>query len=140
MHFYKFLGLRTAEQNISKHELPDIMGPGLQSNTSDISTKSALSKTLGLRCAEQHVGNLKNPRTYGTPGRRTRRRKSQQNKTHSQKFWGSDSQNKTSETSNNALSEIMGLWLAEQHVGNLATCTFWNSGTPVRRTTRRKSQ
>ena len=29
---------------------------------------------------------------------------------------------------------------AEQDVGNLKNCTFWNFGTPVRRTDRRKSQ
>ena len=34
----------------------------------------------------------------------------------------------------------MGLLCAEQDVGNLNTCTFRNSGTPVRRTRPRKSQ
>ena len=34
----------------------------------------------------------------------------------------------------------MGLLCAEQDVGNINKCTFRNSGTPVRRTRRRKSQ
>ena len=77
-------------------------------------------------------------------------------------FWGSCAQNKTSGISKHALSGIMGLLCAEQnvgnlknvyshnfggscaqnkkHVGNLKQCTFRNSGTPVRRTKRRKSQ
>ena len=66
----------------------------------------------------------------------------------------------TSEISKNALSGIMGLLCAEQDVGNLKNvlprslgllcaeqnvrnlkqCTFKNSGIPVRRTRRRKSQ
>ena len=40
----------------------------------------------------------------------------------------------------NALSEFLGVLSAEQDVGNLKSCTFRNSGTPVRRTERRKSQ
>ena len=55
-------------------------------------------------------------------------------------FWDSWAQNKTSEISKNALSGIMGLVCAEHDVGNLKKCTFCNSGTPVRRAERRKSQ
>ena len=40
----------------------------------------------------------------------------------------------------NALSQIVGLQVAEQIVGNFKQCTFKISGTPARRTTRRKSQ
>ena len=40
----------------------------------------------------------------------------------------------------NALSGILGLLCAEQNVGNINEYTFKNSGTPVRRATRRKSQ
>ena len=39
-----------------------------------------------------------------------------------------------------AISGILGLLCAEQNVGNLKKCTFRNSGTPVRRAKRRKSQ
>ena len=40
----------------------------------------------------------------------------------------------------NALSEIMGLLCVEQNVRNIEKCTFRYSGTPVRRTRRRRSQ
>ena len=110
-----------------------------QNKTSEIS-KIALSGILGLLCVEQDVGNIKQWtfRIYGTPVRRTRRRKSQQ--THVQEFWDSCAQNKTSKISKNAFSGILGLLCAEQDVGNLKKCTFRNSGTPVRRTRRRKYQ
>ena len=42
----------------------------------------------------------------------------------------SGSQINTSETSTNALSEMLGLWFAEQHVGNVNTCPFKKYGTP----------
>ena len=61
-------------------------------------------------------------------------------KTDFQEFWDSCAQNKTSEISKTALSGILGLLCAEQNVGNLKKCSFMNSGTPVRRTRRRKSQ
>ena len=95
---------------------------------------------MGLLCAEQDVGNLKQWtfRNFGTPVRRTRRRKSQKN--DFQDFWDSCEQNRTSEISKYALSRILGLLCAEQNVGNLKQCTVRNSGTPVRRTKRRKSQ
>ena len=53
---------------------------------------------MGLLCAEQNVGNLKqctfrkSGTQSGTPARRTKRRKSQ--RVHFQKFWGSCAQNK----------------------------------------------
>ena len=101
---------------------------------------NARSITMGLQCAEHNVGNLNKCtfRNYGTPVHRTRRRKTKQR--HFQEFWDSCAQNKTSEISKNALSRIMGLLCAEQNVGTLKTWTFRNSGTPVRRTTRRKYQ
>ena len=70
--------------------------------------------------------------------RRARRRKSHD--MDFQEFWNSCAQNKTSEISNNALSGMVGLLCAEQDAGNLRKCTFNNSGTPVRRTRRQKSQ
>ena len=71
--------------------------------------------------------------------KKTKRRESQQ--VHFQHVWDSGSRNKTSEISKHALSEIARLRLAEQNVGNLKKKrTFKNSGPPVRRTTRRKSQ
>ena len=99
-----------------------------QNKTSEIS-KHGLSGILGFLCAEQDVGNLNKCtfRNWGSPVRRTRRRKSQKN--HFQEFWDSCAQNKTSEISTNALSGIMGLLCAEQDVGNLKKCTFRNSGT-----------
>ena len=59
---------------------------------------------------------------------------------HCQKVWEPGSQNRTSEISKVALSGILALLCAEQNVGNLNECTFRNSGTPLRRTRRRKSQ
>ena len=59
---------------------------------------------------------------------------------HFQKLWDFCAQNKTSEISQNALSEFLELLCAEQHVGNIKNCTFRNYGTPVRSTKRRKSQ
>ena len=59
---------------------------------------------------------------------------------HFQEFWDSCAQNKTSEIQKNGLVGMVGLLCAEQDVGNLSKRTFKNSGTPVRRTTRRKSQ
>ena len=95
---------------------------------------------MGLTlCAEQHVGNLKRCtfknsgtpvhrtrrrisqhwtfKNSGTPVCRTKRRKSQQ--MHFQELWDSCAQNKTSEISRDALSEIVGLQFAEPIVGNL---------------------
>ena len=43
-------------------------------------------------------------------------------------FWDSGSQNKTSETSKDALSEIMGLRFAGQHVGNPKNALSENLG------------
>ena len=57
---------------------------------------------------------------------------------HFQEFWDSGAQNKTSEISTNALSIILGLLCAEQHVRHLKACTFIISGTPVRSTKRQK--
>ena len=67
-----------------------------QNKTSEIS-KSALPRILGLLCAEQHVGNIKQCtfRNSGTPVRRTKRQKSK--KMHLQEVWDSCAQNKTSE-------------------------------------------
>ena len=112
-----------------------------QSKTSEISNKRAF-------------------RISGTLVRRTKLRKSQP--MHFQKLWDSGSQNKAWELSKNTLSEIRGLWFAEQHVGTLTnelseylglrlaeqnvgnkkerTCASISSGTPIRRTKRRKSQ
>ena len=75
---------------------------------------------------------------YGAPVRRTTLRKSR--KMHFHNLWDSCEQNKTSEISKNGLSGIMGLLCAEQNVETLKTLPFKNSGTPVRRTKRRKSQ
>ena len=105
-------------------------------------SRTALSEILGLLCTEQDVGNL--------------------NKMHFQEFWDSCAQNKTSEVlKKHALSGILGLLCEEQDVGNLKnmhfqelwdscaqnytsefsnTCSFRNSGTPVRRRRRRKYQ
>ena len=115
------------------------MGVLCADKTSEIS-KNVLSGILVLLCAEQNVGNLKNCTFWnsGTPVRRTRRRKSQ--KMHFQELWDSCAQNNTSEISKNALSGILGLLCAEQSVGNFKQWTFRDSGTPARRTRRRKSQ
>ena len=94
---------------------------------------------MGLLCAEQGVGNLKNWTfgNSGTPVRRTRRRKSQQ--MHFQKLWESCAHEKNVGISNDVLSGILGFLCAEQNRENFKKWTFRNSGTPVRRTKRRTS-
>ena len=122
-----------------KTEFQEFWDSCAQNKTSEIS-KIALSGILGLLGAEQNVRNLKTCtfRNSGTPGRRTKRQKSQ--KMHFQEFWDSCAQNKTSEISKSELSGFQGLLCAEQEVGNLKKWTFRNSGAPVRRTRRRGSQ
>ena len=107
-----------------------------QNKTSEIS-KIALSRILGLLCTEQDVGNFKKCtfKYFGTPVRRTRRRKSQ--KIHFQEFWDSCAQNKASEIPQMWLSGILGLPHAEQNDINIKKCTFRKYGTLVRRTKRR---
>ena len=61
-------------------------------------------------------------------------------KTDCQEFWDSCAQNKTSKISKNGRSGIVRLLCVEQNVVHLKPCTFRISGTPVRRTERRKSQ
>ena len=104
------------------------------------SNKNDIPGILGLLCAEQNVRNLNKCtfRNSGAPVRRTKGRKSQ--KLHFQEFCDSCAQNKTSEISTDTLSRILGLLCAEQNVRNLKKRTLRNSGTPVRRTRRRKSQ
>ena len=62
-------------------------------------SKNALSAILGLLCAEQDVGNLKQK--------------------YFQELWDSCAQHKTSEISKNPLPGILGLLCAEQNVRNL---------------------
>ena len=124
------------------------------------SRKMHFQKLWDSHAQNKNVGDIKHCtfRIIGTPVRRTKRRKYQQlhfqkfrdscaqSKTSGislnafQKFWNAGSQNKTSEISKHVLSESMGLWLAEQNVGNFETCTLINSETRVRSTNRRKSQ
>ena len=116
-----FLGLWCAEQNVvnlKKMHVQELWASCAQNKTSEISQK-AFSEILGLLCAEQNVGTLKHCTfiIFGTPVRRTKRRKSQN--MNFQKLWDSGSQNKTSYISNNALSEFVGLRFAEQPVGSL---------------------
>ena len=116
-----------------------LWGSSSQNRKSEIS-KNARSKFLELRFAEQNVENIKAFifRNSGTPVRRAKRRKPQT--LLFQEFCDSCAQNKTSEISINALSGIMGVLYAEHGAENLNNCPFRNSGTPVRRTRRRKSQ
>ena len=154
----EIMGLLRAEQHVGNPQnmnFQKLWDSRAQNKTSELSTnvrsrimgllwveqnvghlqKTALSRILGLLCADQDVGNLNKctSKNYGTPVRKTKRHKSQ--KMHFQEFWDSCMLNKASEISKNAL-----LGCAEQNVGNLKNCTFRNSGTPVRRTKRRKSQ
>ena len=110
---------RTQRQKPHKMYFQEFWDSCAQNKTSEIS-KNALSLILGLLCAEQDVGNLK--------------------ELHFQEFWDSCAQNKTSEISTNTLSRVLGLLCAEQDVGNQTNITFRNSGTPGRRTRRRKSE
>ena len=136
------MGLLCAEQdvgNLNKCPSRNSGTPVRRKKTSEISTNELLG-IMGLLRAEQGVTKFKQCtfNISGTPVRSTKRRKSGQK--YLQEFWDSCAQNKTSEISKNQLPEILGLLCAEQDVGNLKKCIFWNSGTPVRRTRRRKSQ
>ena len=128
---------RTKRRKSPKMDFQEFWDSCAQNKTSEI-PKNGLSGILELLCAELDVGNLKKctSRISGTPVRRTRRQQSQ--KMHCQDFWNSCAQNKTSDISKIALSGFPGLLCAEQDVRNLNNCTFWNYGTPVRRTKRRK--
>ena len=150
---------RTKRRKSQNIHFQDFWDSCAWNKTSEIS-KNALSGIMGPLNAEQHVGNLKKCTfmNYGTPVRRTKRQISQ--KICFQKVRDSSAQSNTSEISKNALSgipgllcaeqnvgklkhalsRILGLLCAEQNVGNLKNCTFRNSGTPVRRTKRQKSQ
>ena len=152
---------RTCSQ---RTDFQEFWGSCAQNRTSEIS-KNGLSGILGLLCAEQNVVHLKQCtfRISGTPARRNRtsgisktcafRNSSNQNKLHCR------GQNLFSEirlffeqascpgqlrclgqnfSSKNGLSGILGLLCEEQNVGNLKKWTFRISGTPVRRTRRRK--
>ena len=136
---------RTKRQKSQKMNVQKVWDSCAQDKTSEIS-KHALSGILGLLCAEQNVGNLKNctfrksgslvcaeqnvenpnkmhVREFGnsgTPVRRTKRQTSQE--MHFCNFWDSCAQDKTSEISTIALSGILGLLYAEQDVGNLNKC------------------
>ena len=112
---------RTNRRKSQKMHFQEFWDSCAQNKTSEISKAWTFWKrNLGLLCAEQHVGNLK--------------------QMCFQEFWDSCAQNKTSEISNNALELILGLLCAEQNVENLNKCTFRNCGTPIRRRTRRESQ
>ena len=116
-----FLGLWLAEQSVGTLNIiyfHKLCHSNSQNNTSDISNKSC-SEILGLWLAEQNVGSLNKYtfRNSGTPVRRTKHRES--HKIHFPKCWNSSSQNKTSETSNKLTFIFLGLWFAEQRVGNL---------------------
>ena len=91
-------------------------------------------------CAQNKTSDISKGtvRISGNPVRRAKRQKCQT--MHFQDFWGSCAQNKTSEIPKNARSGILGLLCAEQNVRNLNKCTLRNSGTPVRKTRRRKYQ
>ena len=130
---------RTKLRQSQKMHFQDFWDSCAQNKASEISNHGR-SGILGHLCAEQHVGNLKKCtfRNSGTPVRRTKRCTYQN--MHLQEFWDSCARNKASEISKNGLSRILGLLCAEQDVGNLKKCTSRNSGTPVRRTRRRKSR
>ena len=68
---------RTKGRKSQKMDFQEFWDSCAQNKTSEIST-NALSGILGLLCAEQDVGNLKNDflRIRGTPVRRTKRQKS----------------------------------------------------------------
>ena len=74
---------RTRPRKSQKLHFPEFWDTCAQNKTSEIS-KSALSGILGLLCAEQNVGSLK--------------------QLHSQELWDSCAQDKTSEISRSALS------------------------------------
>ena len=131
----------------------------VQNRTSEISKKKTFRNYGTTVCRTKRRTSQKYAfKKSGTPVRRTRRRKSQ--KMHFQEFQDSCAQNKTSEIWKNACLGLMGLLCAEQNVRNLKNSlsgtpgllcaeenvgilkqwTFSNSGTPVRRTKRQKSQ
>ena len=115
------MGLPCAEQNAGNPQTWTVGNSGtpVRSTKRQKSKQNGVSGILGLLCAEQDVGNLKQC-TFsisGTPVRRRKRRKSP--KSSFQQLWDSRAQNKTSEISKNARSEIGGPLCAEQHVGNI---------------------
>ena len=103
-------------------------------------SNTALSDFLKLLCAEQDVGNLKKctVRNSETHVRRTTRRNSQKHAFSG--ILGLPCAEQDVGNLQNGLSGILELLCAEQDVGNLKKWTFRNSGTPVRRTERRKYQ
>ena len=109
---------RAKRRKSQRMHFQDFWDSRAQDRTSEIS-KHALSRILGLLCAEQNVRNL-NTCTFsnsGTSVRKPKRRKYEQ--MYFQEFWDSCAQNKTSEISTNALSRILGLSFAEQNVEHL---------------------
>ena len=128
-----------AELFFQKTDFQEFWDSCAQSKTSKIS-KHGLSGILGLLCAEHDVGHVKalTFRNSGTPVRRIKRRKSQQ--MNFQEFWDSCVQSKTLGISENGLSGFLRLLCARQNVVHLKECTFRISGSPVRRTERRKSR
>ena len=123
--FWRFV-LRTEVQEFQKMYLL-IFPTSCSAHRNPRILESAFSEILGLLCAEQDVGNLRNC-TFWKSGTPVCRRKSQ--KMHFQEFWDSCSQNKTSEISTPALSRILGLLCAERNVENLNKMHFqelWDS-------------
>ena len=110
---------RTRRRKSQKMDFQEFCDSCAQNKTSEIS-RNALSGGLGLLCAEQDVGNLK--------------------ELHFQELRDSCALYRTSEISKTAVSGTLGLLCAEQDDENLKTCTFQNYVTPVRRTRRQKSQ
>ena len=121
---------RTNVGNLNRRYIQELRDAWAQNKMSE-NSKHELSRIMGLMCAEQDVGNLKNCPSHnsGTPGRRTRRRKSKN--MHVQELWDSCAQNNTSEISKNRLSGILGLLCFSRNMGLLFA---------ARRTKRRQSQ
>ena len=73
---------------------------------------------MGLLCAEQNVGNLKQMHYQDFWDSWTQNKTSEISQMNFQELWDSCAQNKTSEISKSELSRIMGLLCAEQNVVN----------------------
>ena len=134
------LGLLCAEQNVGnlKHCTFRNSGTPVRRTKRRKSQRNGRSSILGLLCAEQDVGNRKKMHFQDFWDSCAKNKTSEISENRLSGIGDSCAQKKTSEISKNALSIILGLLCAEQNVINFKKCTFQNSGTPVRRTRRRK--
>ena len=121
---------RTKRQTSQENPLPGILGLLCAEQNVGNLKQHTLSGILGLLCAEQNVGNLQHVvfSNCGTPMRRTKRQKSENKCTF--RTYGTPVRRTTCWKYQKILSCFFGLQLAEQNVINLKKITFRKKGTP----------